>query len=585
MANSGREPSRGRDPRRAEIKKKIKDLAKIADDLEKSLTEDSQQFKELQNSARDLRKIFDEVDNELGDRESSGVPGHVKDNDSWIKARTRIHQVYHAVRSHLEQKSPPDEGIKLAPFEPRKLKVTESQSKKKDGNEESGENGEEHSAEEEGEQGKAALVISTHRSEVPTDVAALTRFLERKEVVFQKKMNGLTEARDNSTKMAHVRILQRLIGQAGRYKHEVNTLLPEETKNDEQEALLETWETFRDALEEAVALVDPFSAKPPKTEEEGHQKRVKDWLYRDEDGGRHDSEDAGKGGNSSRRNYLSDRQRCRSSLASSPMRKEVRSLVAKSMADDALKSVPQFSGGHEEFIDWQQAAQTFIDAGYFSAAAAFQLLKKTLDGKPKKLVDKMSLQEPELLEKMMKKLKKEYADPGQLAVLQKQKIAKHPTVGYSANNLQEFYDLVERTYSILVKTERVGDEKEFIGLVLTRLPRTYQNRIDDALDGRNSVKLLLKAMEKPVDREKDAEWRNEALGLEKPQKKDKRKKDEKRETRRKMTGRRSTSSVLQSACSQHTPRKQRPRSVLNAVRRSTTCQTANSSRNSASTND
>jgi hypothetical protein len=82
------------------------------------------------------------------------------------------------------------------------------------------------------------------------------------------------------------------------------------------------------------------------------------------------------------------------------------------MADDALKSVPQFSGGHEEFIDWQQAAQTFIDAGYFSAAAAFQLLKKTLDGKPKKLVDKMSLQEPDLLAKMMKKLKKEYADPG-----------------------------------------------------------------------------------------------------------------------------------------------------------------------------
>jgi hypothetical protein len=82
------------------------------------------------------------------------------------------------------------------------------------------------------------------------------------------------------------------------------------------------------------------------------------------------------------------------------------------MADDALKSVPQFSGGHKEFIDWQQAAQTFIDAGYFLAVAAFQLLKKTLDGRPKKLVEKMSLQEPDLLEKMMKKLKKEYADQG-----------------------------------------------------------------------------------------------------------------------------------------------------------------------------
>jgi hypothetical protein len=147
------------------------------------------------------------------------------------------------------------------------------------------------------------------------------------------------------------------------------------------------------------------------------------------------------------------------------------------MADDALKSVRQFNGGHEEFHDWQQAAQTFMDAGYFSAAAAFQLLKKTLDGRPKKLVERMLLQEPNLLEKMMKKLKKEYADPGQLAVLQEQKIAKHPTVGFGADNLQDFYDLVERTHSILVKTEHLGDEKEFIGLVLTHLPRAYQNRI------------------------------------------------------------------------------------------------------------
>jgi hypothetical protein len=63
---------------------------------------------------------------------------------------------------------------------------------------------------------------------------------------------------------------------------------------------------------------------------------------------------------------------------------------------------------------------------------------------------------------------------------------------------------------------------------LTRLPRAYQNRIDDALDGRSSVKLLLKAMEKLVYREKDTEWRHEGLGIEKPQKKDEKKKDEKK---------------------------------------------------------
>jgi hypothetical protein len=215
------------------------------------------------------------------------------------------------------------------------------------------------------------------------------------------------------------------------------------------------------------------------------------------------------------------------------------------MAEDALKSVPQFSGGHEEFIDWQQAAQSFIGAGYYSAAAAFQLLKKTLDGRPKKLVEKMSLQEPDLLQKMMKKLKKEYADGGQLSVLQKQKIAKHPTVGFGANNLQDFYDLVEQTYSILIKTERLGNEKEFIGLVITRLPRAYQNRIGDALDRRSSVKLLLRAMERLVDREKDEEWRQEALGLKRLRRKTKRKrKTIRRKTRRRTIGRKRTRAPL-----------------------------------------
>jgi hypothetical protein len=155
MASSGRDPSRGRDPKRMEIRKKIDDLTKIADGLEKGVTDGSQQFKELQSSARDLRRIFDEVDNELGERESSGVPGHVKDNVDWVKARTRLHKVYQAARSYLEQKAPPDEGIKLAPFEPRKLKVAEPQSKtKKDDGVETGESRDEPPSKENDEQGK-----------------------------------------------------------------------------------------------------------------------------------------------------------------------------------------------------------------------------------------------------------------------------------------------------------------------------------------------------------------------------------------------------------------------------------------------
>jgi hypothetical protein len=63
---------------------------------------------------------------------------------------------------------------------------------------------------------------------------------------------------------------------------------------------------------------------------------------------------------------------------------------------------------------------------------------------------------------------------------------------------------------------------------LTRLPRAYQNRIDDALDGKSSVKLLLKAIEKLVYWENDVEWRHKAFGVEKSQKKEGKKKDEKK---------------------------------------------------------
>jgi hypothetical protein len=284
-----------------------------------------------------------------------GVPGHVKDNVDWVKARTRLQEVYHVARSYLEQKALQDEGIKLAPFEPRKLKVAEPHSKmKKDDGAETGEGRDEPPPNENDKQGKAPSVVSTHQSEVPTEVVALTKFLERKEVIFQKKMNDVNKARDRLTKMAHVRILQRWINQAGKYEYAVNNLLPEQTKNDEEEALLERWDAFREALDKAVTLFDPYFIKLTKTEEEGHQKRVKDWLSKGEDGGRHDSDNAGKGGNPLRQNYLSDRQRHSSPPTGSPTRKEVRSLVMKSMADDALKSIPQFSGGHEEVINWQQ---------------------------------------------------------------------------------------------------------------------------------------------------------------------------------------------------------------------------------------
>jgi hypothetical protein len=62
--------------------------------------------------------------------------------------------------------------------------------------------------------------------------------------------------------------------------------------------------------------------------------------------------------------------------------------------------------------------QTFVNTVCQSAAAAFQLLKKTLLGRAKKLVKKMFLQAPNLLKETTRK-EKEYTNVGQLAVLRK----------------------------------------------------------------------------------------------------------------------------------------------------------------------
>jgi hypothetical protein len=129
MAGHRRDESRNR--RRAEIKEKIDDQTKIAKELQKEVDQGSHQFKELVTKARDLRKVFDELDNDHAERESKGVPGHVKDNVQWDQARHRLHKIYHAVRSYLEQNAPKDEGIKLAPFKPKKLKTNEPSTKQK----------------------------------------------------------------------------------------------------------------------------------------------------------------------------------------------------------------------------------------------------------------------------------------------------------------------------------------------------------------------------------------------------------------------------------------------------------------------
>jgi hypothetical protein len=70
-----------------------------------------------------------------------------------------------------------------------------------------------------------------------------------------------------------------------------------EVTNNNEEELLDTWDTFWEALNEAVTLVQPYDAKLPKhlkAKEEGHQKKVKDRRLKSEDKEGHNDDNAGK---------------------------------------------------------------------------------------------------------------------------------------------------------------------------------------------------------------------------------------------------------------------------------------------------
>jgi hypothetical protein len=191
MTKHGREESRNR--RQAEIRKKIDDQTKIAEELQKDLNKGSHQFKELQTKARDLRRVFDELDNEHAERESKGVPGHIKDNVEWDQARHWLHEIYHAVRSYLEQNAPKYEGIKLAPFEPKRLKTKEPSTKQKGKEDES-------SKKKKGEEEKSQVSATSARSVFPANPSQLKQFLESKDLNFKEKLISLQKEMNETKK-------------------------------------------------------------------------------------------------------------------------------------------------------------------------------------------------------------------------------------------------------------------------------------------------------------------------------------------------------------------------------------------------
>jgi hypothetical protein len=275
MASHGREESCDR--KRAEIKKKIAEQMEVAKELQKDVGDKSQQFKELLTKARGLRKVFDELDNEHAERERTGVPGHVRDNVEWGEARTNLHQIYHVVRTYIEQNAPKDEGLKLAPFEPRKLKTQEPSTKQR-GKE--GENSKKKKTEEEQSQRSSTSAKSVY----PVNPLQLKQFLEGKNLDFHKKPMGLRKETNKTRKEALAQVVIQWLNRVGELEKAVEDVREQMTDETELGSLDEAWKDLSATITKAKKKVKDF-VEPPSFEEEDARESVASWVKKHAAGG------------------------------------------------------------------------------------------------------------------------------------------------------------------------------------------------------------------------------------------------------------------------------------------------------------
>jgi hypothetical protein len=151
------------------------------------------------------------------------------------------------------------------------------------------------------------------------------------------------------------------------------------------------------------------------------------------------------------------------------------------LAEDALKSIPIFKGGHSEYGGWRMTARKFIKIGFYSQETAFQLLKKTSEGDTKKVVELISVEDEYACEDLMQLLEDEYGDVSFLAAEQKRKLTEMTTISYGARNLLDFCRTVNKIVRILWEAGEDVDTREFVSLVVSRLPVAYRSRLTDAL--------------------------------------------------------------------------------------------------------
>jgi hypothetical protein len=162
------------------------------------------------------------------------------------------------------------------------------------------------------------------------------------------------------------------------------------------------------------------------------------------------------------------------------------------------------------------------------------LLKKTLEGEAKRIVENLSVEDCYALDDLLQALDDEYGDVDFLAAEQRRKITDMKTLSYGARNLLDFCQVVNKARRILEDASQDVDTKDILSFIVSRLPRAYQSRLADAMRWKKKKGLdaTMQELREIALSERANEKTTERYAAEKSRKDD-RKGDEKRKLEKK----------------------------------------------------
>jgi hypothetical protein len=254
MANEGRNNSRPWEARWLELLTRIEELKETEEKLRKDVEDKCDTPELIKDQGKALRKKIQEVDRELQEHQRAKVRNYLGNNEHWINVRNQLCETYSKAGKYLEDVWPEEGSPRLPAFNPQKLTVTKPKVMRKQNEKNPEETGKEEESKKEQPEPVYDSVISK-RTELPTDAEGLTKFLERKQFSFQKKIAEIQEGKDRLTKVTHAKILQRWLDQVYKYEDAVNETVGVEPVVDKSAELLETWENLEVIIQEANDLL------------------------------------------------------------------------------------------------------------------------------------------------------------------------------------------------------------------------------------------------------------------------------------------------------------------------------------------